>query len=103
MTELDAVPVVRDGKNLKGRALGFVLGIFGEARPGKVAGKDRQGHRSPETELAAGQANETASEMSSLNAEAQQKQHKPDATQKASHRVQAAPSNQKRSPALALR
>ncbi len=29
MTDLDAV-VVRDGKNLKGRALGFVLGIFGE-------------------------------------------------------------------------
>ena len=28
-TDLDAV-VVRDGKNLKGRALGFVLGIFGE-------------------------------------------------------------------------
>jgi hypothetical protein len=28
MTELDAV-VVRDGKNLKGRALGLVLGIFG--------------------------------------------------------------------------
>ena len=29
MTDLDAV-VVRDGKNLKGRVLGFVLGIFGE-------------------------------------------------------------------------
>jgi hypothetical protein len=29
MTDLDAV-VVRDGKNLKGRLLGFVLGIFGE-------------------------------------------------------------------------
>ena len=29
MTDLDAV-VVRDGKNLKGRALGLVLGIFGE-------------------------------------------------------------------------
>ena len=28
-TDLDAV-VVRDGKNLKGRALGLVLGIFGE-------------------------------------------------------------------------
>jgi hypothetical protein len=28
-TELDAV-VVRDGKNLEGRALGFVLGFFGE-------------------------------------------------------------------------
>ena len=29
MTELDAV-VVRDGKNIKGRLLGFVLGIFGK-------------------------------------------------------------------------
>jgi len=28
-TDLDAV-VVRDGKNIKGRVLGFVLGIFGE-------------------------------------------------------------------------
>jgi hypothetical protein len=28
-TDLDAV-VVRDGKNIKGRLLGFVLGIFGE-------------------------------------------------------------------------
>ena len=29
MTDLDAV-VVRDGKNIKGRLLGFVLGLFGE-------------------------------------------------------------------------
>lgn len=29
MTDLDAV-VVRDGKNIKGRLLGFVLGFFGE-------------------------------------------------------------------------
>ena len=34
MTDLDAV-VVRDGKNLKGWALGFVLGIFGERVLGK--------------------------------------------------------------------
>lgn len=33
-TDLDAV-VVRDGKNFKGRALGFVLGIFGERVLGK--------------------------------------------------------------------
>jgi hypothetical protein len=36
-TELDAV-VVRDGKNLKGRVLGFVLSIFGE----RVLGKELQ-------------------------------------------------------------
>jgi len=34
-TDLDAV-VVRDGKNLKGRMLGFVLGIFG----GRVLGNE---------------------------------------------------------------
>ena len=34
-TDLDAV-VVRDGKNIKGRALGLVLGIFG----GRVLGKE---------------------------------------------------------------
>ena len=34
-TDLDAV-VVRDGKNLKGHLLGFVLGIFG----GRVLGKE---------------------------------------------------------------
>ena len=33
-TDLDAV-VVRDGKNFKGRVLGFVLGIFGERVLGK--------------------------------------------------------------------
>ena len=33
-TDLDAV-VVRDGKNFKGRLLGFVLGIFGERVLGK--------------------------------------------------------------------
>ena len=34
MTDLDAL-VIRDGKNLKGRMLGFVLGIFGERVLGK--------------------------------------------------------------------
>ena len=38
MTDLDAV-VVRDGKNLKGWALGFVLGIFGERVLGKELAK----------------------------------------------------------------
>ena len=38
MTELDAV-VVRDGKNIKGRLLGFVLGIFGERVLGKEMAK----------------------------------------------------------------
>jgi hypothetical protein len=37
-TELDAV-VVRDGKNLKGRALGLVLGIFGKRVLGKELAK----------------------------------------------------------------
>jgi hypothetical protein len=37
-TDLDAV-VVRDGKNLKGRALGFVLGIFGQRVLGKELAK----------------------------------------------------------------
>jgi hypothetical protein len=48
-TDLDAV-VVRDGKNLKGRVLGLVLGIFGERVLGKELAKTvkaieaRQGH-----------------------------------------------------------
>ena len=37
-TNLDAV-VVRDGKNFKGRLLGFVLGIFGERILGKELAK----------------------------------------------------------------
>ena len=37
-TEVDAV-VVRDGKNLKGRALGIVLGLFGKRVLGKPLGK----------------------------------------------------------------
>ena len=37
-TDLDAV-VVRDGKNLKGRVLGFVLGIFGERVLGRELAK----------------------------------------------------------------
>ena len=37
-TDLDAV-VVRDGKNIKGRALGFVLGIFGERVLGRELAK----------------------------------------------------------------
>ena len=37
-TEVDAV-VVRDGKNLKGRALGVVLGIFGKRVLGKALAK----------------------------------------------------------------
>jgi len=37
-TELDAV-VVRDGKNLKGRALGLLLGIFGKRVLGKELAK----------------------------------------------------------------
>ena len=46
-TDVDVV-VVREGKNLKGRLLGVVVGIIGKRVPGKGAGKDRQGHRSPE-------------------------------------------------------
>jgi hypothetical protein len=38
MTELDAV-VVRDGKNIKGRLLGLVLGIFGKRVLGKALAK----------------------------------------------------------------
>ena len=37
-TQLDAV-VVRDGKNIKGRLLGFVLGIFGKRVLGKELAK----------------------------------------------------------------
>jgi hypothetical protein len=37
-TDLDAV-VVREGKNLKGRALGVVLGLFGKRVLGKALGK----------------------------------------------------------------
>ena len=37
-TDLDAV-VVREGKNIKGRLLGFVLGIFGERVLGKELAK----------------------------------------------------------------
>ncbi len=37
-TDLDAV-VVREGKNIKGRALGFVLGIFGERVLGSALAK----------------------------------------------------------------
>ena len=37
-TELDAV-VVREGKNLKGRALGLMLGIFGKRVLGNALGK----------------------------------------------------------------
>jgi hypothetical protein len=37
-TDLDAV-VVRDGKNFKGRLLGFVLGIFGERILGRELAK----------------------------------------------------------------
>jgi hypothetical protein len=37
-TELDAV-VVREGKNLKGRALGIVLGLFGKRVLGRELGK----------------------------------------------------------------
>ena len=37
-TDLDAV-VVREGKNLKGRMLGLVLGIFGKRVLGKALGK----------------------------------------------------------------
>lgn len=37
-TEVDVV-VVREGKNLKGRALGLMLGIFGKQFLGKVLGR----------------------------------------------------------------
>ena len=37
-TDLDAV-VVREGKNIKGRVLGFVLGIFGERVLGRELAK----------------------------------------------------------------
>ena len=46
-TEVDAV-VVREGKNLRGRLLGGVLGSIGKGRFGKGVRKERQGHRSPE-------------------------------------------------------
>jgi len=38
LTDLDAV-VVREGKNLKGRALGFVLGVFGNRVLGRELAK----------------------------------------------------------------
>ena len=46
-TELDVV-IVRDGKNVKGRALGLVLGIFGKRVLGKELREDRQGDRGPQ-------------------------------------------------------
>ena len=46
-TDIDVV-VVRDGKNLKGRMLGIVLGTVGKRVLGKAFGKHGQGHRSPE-------------------------------------------------------
>src|SRR6266480_683973 len=46
-TDVDAV-VVREGKNLKGRLLALVLSVGGNRVLGKGAGKDDQGHRSPE-------------------------------------------------------
>ena len=45
------VVVVREGKNLKGRVLGVVLGIFGKRVLGRALAKDRQGHRSPPADL----------------------------------------------------
>ena len=45
-TDVDAV-VVREGKNLKGRLLGVVLGTRRQARPGQGVREDGQGHRSP--------------------------------------------------------
>ena len=46
-TLLDAV-VIREGKNLKGRLLGIVLGTSRQARPGQGVPQERQGHRSAE-------------------------------------------------------
>ena len=46
-TDVDVV-VVREGKNLKGRVLGIVLGTVGKRTLGKALGKHRQGHRSPQ-------------------------------------------------------
>ena len=42
------VVVVREGKNLKGRVLGLVVGTVGKRVLGKALGKDRQGHRGPQ-------------------------------------------------------
>ncbi len=47
MTDIDVV-VVRDGKNLKGRLLGFVLGTVGKGVLEKALKRQRQSHRSPE-------------------------------------------------------
>ena len=44
-TDVDVV-VVREGKNLKGRVLGFGLGIVGKRFLGKALQTDRPGHRS---------------------------------------------------------
>ena len=46
-TDVDVV-VVRDGKNLKGRLLGIVLGTVGKGVLERRVRKDRQGDRSPE-------------------------------------------------------
>ena len=46
-TEVDAV-VVREGKNLKGRVLGVVLGTRRQEPLGEGVRQDRQGHRGPE-------------------------------------------------------
>ena len=46
-TDIDAV-VVREGKNLKGRALALVLGTVGKRVLVKAFGEDRQGHRGPQ-------------------------------------------------------
>ena len=46
-TEVDVV-VVREGKNLRGHLLGFLLGIVGKRVLGKEFGQDREGDRSPE-------------------------------------------------------
>jgi hypothetical protein len=71
-TQLDAV-VVRDGKNIKGRLLGFVLGIFGERVLGKELAKTvkaieaRSKVKSGETRLDAAKRAETTRRVSCGN------------------------------------
>lgn len=45
-TDIDEV-VTRDGKNLKGRIIGFGLGTASASTPSKRPDRHRQGHRSP--------------------------------------------------------
>jgi hypothetical protein len=53
-TDLDAV-VVREGNNIKGRVLGFVLGIFGERLLGRELAKTVKAIEAPERQVESGE------------------------------------------------